>query len=380
MDLSFDDTQQAIIELAATVFGKEVDDARVKRIEATPDAVDRELWATLAATGLVAVTVPESHGGSGGGLTEAACVIEQQGRCLGTVPLASTLGGAWLLARLGPEPLAERWLGRVAAGDATLGWSTGVPHRALGTPPVQARPDGAGWRLDGTVHNVAYATTTDAVLVPARLPDGSGGVFLVETGPTARPAVELVPTRVSDRLARAHVELRGAPVERVGGDGASSWLAAAQRIGLGALAVGVADGALRRAAVYTSERRQFGKPLASFQSTAHHAANAYIDVAAMRATLWQAASLVDENLDAAAALLAATVAGWWAADATPRVVTTVQHLHGGLGADIDYPIHRYFLWGIQIEHDLGGAAAVLADLGERVAAPTGAQPTEETFR
>jgi acyl-CoA dehydrogenase len=115
-----------------------------------------------------------------------------------------------------------------------------------------------------------------------------------------------------------------------------------------------------------SERHQFGKPLSSFQSTAHRAADAHIDIEAMRSTLWQAAWLLDQPT-APDAVRAAFVAAWWAAVAAPRVVQSVQHMHGGLGADVDYPIHRYYLWGTQLEVELGGASALLADLGVDIA-------------
>jgi acyl-CoA dehydrogenase len=76
--------------------------------------------------------------------------------------------------------------------------------------------------------------------------------------------------------------------------------------------------------------------------------------------MWHAAWLLDQGADATTEV---EVAKWWASEAGQRVVHTTQHLHGGLGADIDYPIHRYFLWGKQIEDTLGGASAHLASLG-----------------
>ncbi len=367
MDLSFDETQQAVIELATTVFSGEVDDERVKRVESTADTFDRELWATLASTGLLAMAIPEAYGGSGGGVIEAACVIEQQGRHLAQLPLAATIGGGLLLATLGDADLRQRWLGRLATGEASLAWSVGMPLATVGATPPRARAEGGRWRLDGVIPNVALAATADALILPALVGDGGRGLFLAELG---GPGVTSEAVQATDRMARAHVTLHAAPasiLDAGAGDPVTSF-AAVQRIILTAVAVGVGAEALRRAAAYTSERFQFGKPLSSFQSTAHKAADAYIDVEAIRHTLWQAASLLDEGLDPAAAASAATVAAWWAADATPRVVTAVQHLHGGLGADVDYPIHRFFLWGTQIEHDLGGAAALLAEIGDNLAA------------
>ena len=136
-------------------------------------------------------------------------------------------------------------------------------------------------------------------------------------------------------------------------------------VGLCALQVGVAEEALRITAAYTSTRHQFGKPLSTFQGVALKAGDAYIDTEAMRATMWQAAWRLAEGLDATTEVM---VAKWWAAEGGQRVVHITQHLHGGIGADIDYPVHRYFLWGKQIEVTLGGATQQLARLGGAIAA------------
>jgi alkylation response protein AidB-like acyl-CoA dehydrogenase len=115
---------------------------------------------------------------------------------------------------------------------------------------------------------------------------------------------------------------------------------------------------------YTSEREQFGRPLSTNQGVAIRAADAYIDIDCMRVTLWQAAWRLSQGLEAHDEI---DIAKYWAAEGGQRVVHATQHLHGGMGADIDYPVHRYFLWGKQIEDTLGGASAQLARLGRALA-------------
>jgi acyl-CoA dehydrogenase len=140
---------------------------------------------------------------------------------------------------------------------------------------------------------------------------------------------------------------------------------------LAATAAGVTRAALTMTAKYTSEREQFDKPLSTFQGVALKAADAYVDTTAIRATALQAAWLLDRTEDgttdsreAAAAVLSAA---WWAAEAGQRCVHITQHLHGGMGADVTYPVHRFFLWGKQIELMVGGASALLAEIGDVVA-------------
>jgi acyl-CoA dehydrogenase len=132
-------------------------------------------------------------------------------------------------------------------------------------------------------------------------------------------------------------------------------------VALAAVQAGVTDAAVRLTASYTNDREQFGKPLSTFQAVALKAADAYLDATAIRATTLQAAWFLAEGIDAE---LPALTAAWWAAEAGQHCVHVTQHLHGGMGADVTYPVHRYFLWGKQIELVLGGASALLAELGD----------------
>ena len=138
----------------------------------------------------------------------------------------------------------------------------------------------------------------------------------------------------------------------------------AATIALCALQVGVCEAALTTTAAYLNTRQQFGRPLSTFQGTMLRAADAAIDIEAMRVTWQNAAWRFDTGRDAADA---ARVAKWQASERGQRAVHATQHLHGGMGADISYPIHRYFLWGKQIELLLGGPSAQLAKLGADIA-------------
>jgi acyl-CoA dehydrogenase len=148
--------------------------------------------------------------------------------------------------------------------------------------------------------------------------------------------------------------------EPLGGPDAVARLTGQARLGLAALMLGVADEGVREAASYLSSREQFGRPLATFQAVSQQLGDAYCDVQAMRATLWQAVWLVEQRRDARRAV---DVATWWACNAGVGVQTVVQHLHGGMGADTTYPVHRRLLWALQADALLGGASRQLARLG-----------------
>jgi alkylation response protein AidB-like acyl-CoA dehydrogenase len=377
VDFSFDDEQQAIHDLARQIFADRASDERLAELEASGEWFDRGLWAELAKANLTALAIPEDLGGAGYGLLEACLVLQEAGRHLAPVPLLPTLVlGALPVAAFGSAAQREHWLGPVAHGEGVLTAALeevgeGDPAR----PNLTAQRDGEAWRLDGEKVCVPGAELAGGILVPARTGEEAVGVFLLD------PAVSGVAIQrqvTTNREPHGRLELAGArvPADAVLGDPESGaaiveWTAERASVALCAVQVGVAEEALRRTSEYTTQRRQFGRPVAAFQGVALRAADAFVDVEAMRATLWQAAWRLTEGLPADREVAAAR---WWACLGGQRVVHAAQHLHGGIGSDIDYPIHRFLLWSKQLELSLGGANRQLARLGSLLAA--GPRPEE----
>jgi acyl-CoA dehydrogenase len=330
--------------------------------------VDRELWAELARANLLGIALPEEVGGSGLGILELCLLLEQQGRRLAPVPILPTLVMAGLaIAEFGTPEQRSAWLPAVASGEVILTAALSEPGDGwAGWPSTSASASAqGGWHVSGIRLSVPAAHVAARVLLPARMDEQSVGLFLVD--PTG-PGVGLTRAQTTNREVVAHLTLDRARAELLGdgvrGSRTVEWLLQRVLVGICALQVGVAEEAVHQAATYTSGRRQFGKPLSTFQGVALKAADAYIDTEAMRVTMWQAAWRLAIGDDAGTEV---EVAKWWAADAGQRIVHATQHLHGGLGADVDYPIHRYFLWGKQLEDLLGGAGYHLARLGHRLA-------------
>jgi acyl-CoA dehydrogenase len=364
MDFSFSDEQEAVRDAAAAIFEGHTTAERLKTAERSDERVDRALWVELARANLLGLAVPTEFGGSGLGLIELALLLEQQGRRVAPVPLHATLVlGALALAEFGTPEQRAAWLPGVVSGEVFLSAAlseagTNDPTR----PAVRARNDNGRWRLVGTKLAVPAAHLASRVLVPAVVGDGGVRLFLVDPGESG---VTLERAVTTNREVHPHLHFDGAVAEPMAAyGGAVEWMVQRALVGLCAIQVGVAEEATRQAAAYTSSRLQFGRPLSTFQGVALKAADAYIDTEAMRVTLWQAAWRLSEGADAGAEV---EVAKWWAAEAGQRVVHTTQHLHGGIGADIDYPIHRYFLWGKQLETMLGGASVHLSRLGATIA-------------
>jgi len=370
MDFSYSDEQQAIADLARQILTDKATHERQKHVErAGGPRFDRELWAEVAKAGLLGIAVPAEHGGAGLGFLEVSLILEQVGRTTAPIPILETLVlGALPIAEFGSAAQRSAWLPRVAEGAAVLTAALTDDHGNAAAPQITARRDGSGWRLSGTLVPVPAGEIADAVLVPATTGKGTVGVFLVD--PKA-PGVRVEPLIATSGQPEALLALDEVPVaagDALGDprDGARivGWMRERATAALASLALGVCEQALALTADYIKNRKQFDQPIAMFQAVGQRAANAYIDTEAIRLTSLQAAWRIAAGLPAAAEI---AVAKYWAADAGQRIVHTAQHLHGGMGVDRDYPLHRYFLYAKHLELALGGATAQLRSIGRMLA-------------
>jgi alkylation response protein AidB-like acyl-CoA dehydrogenase len=374
MDFTFDDVQRDLHDLARKILDEQVTTERLLELEDASEPFDRRVWKQLADANLLGVALPEAFGGSGYGLMELCVLLEEVGRQVAPLPLLATVGlGAFPVAELGTDEQRRRYLPAVIAGTSLLTAALCEPgHADPLAPTTVARRDGSGWRLDGEKLAVPYAPIADAVLVPAATGDATIGVFIV-TPETENAVVESATATNGEPQGR--LVLSGARVDDsdVLGDANADrrvvdWIYQHALACYCATAVGVFDRALRITAAYLSERKQFDRPLATFQGATLRAADAYIDTEAIRVTTWSAIWRLASGRDAHDEL---AIAKFWVADGGQRIANACQHLHGGMGATTDYPIHRYFRWAKLLEHAMGGATPQLLRLGEAIAAGPG---------
>jgi alkylation response protein AidB-like acyl-CoA dehydrogenase len=369
VDFTFDEVQQDVRNLATDIFTNAVPLDRLKQVEATDDGIDRDLWIELASADLLGIALPEDIGGSGHGIMELGVLLQEMGRHVAPVPLISTIGLAALpIAAYGTPEQRKRLLVPVLDGASLL---TGAFQESARTDPSQpettATPDGSRWRLDGRKVAVPHAPLADRIVVNAQTPDGPA-LFLLE--PSA-PGVRMEATRSTHRELQANVTLEGAVVEGddvladpAVGEEALRYVHRHALACLCATAVGVFEEAVRITAGYISQREQFGRPIATFQGATLKAADAYIDTGAVRVTTWSALWRLAEGLSCDDEL---AIAKYWVADGGQRIAHACQHLHGGMGVDTDYPIHRYFLWAKQLELSFGGTTPQLLRIGASLA-------------
>ncbi|GAP47888.1 acyl-CoA dehydrogenase family protein [Streptomyces azureus] len=373
MDFTFTEEQQAAAEAAKGVFAGVAPDA-VPSPALTPgavaDACDRALWAKLAEADLLSLLLDARYGGAGLDAIALCLVLRESARVLARVPLLESSAAAAAVQAFGGEEAKSALLPRAGRGELVL---TVAAHGRTGHDPaelaVTARQDGEAWVLDGVQTAVPWAYDADVTVVPARTGTGRTGLALVPRGHEGMVLAEQFSTS-GERLGELRLEsARLAARDVIDADGAWEWLRDLLATGTCALALGLGERVLRMTGEYTSKREQFGFPIATFQAVAVQAADRYIDLRAMEATLWQAAwRIASGSPGALPAAGDVAVAKIWAAEGVRRVVQTAQHLHGGFGADVDYPLHRYHAWAKHLELSLGPAAAHEEALGDLLAA------------
>lgn len=356
MNFDLDEQQQAVADLAEQIIGGQASVDRIKVTEAAAD-FDRRLWAELAAADIVGLCLAEAAGGSGMGPVELAILLQAQGRHVAPAPLLPTVATAMVMAECGQD------VAGVIDGSIVVTAALNEPGANLGDlPSITAVAEGDGYRLRGERLSVPYGGHAGIIVVPAAV-DGRVALFAVHTGDGG---AEATPISTTDRQPAAHlrVDVLVPAGRRFGDEATLTRLRQLWLIGQAATVLGVAEGALAMTAEYISGRVQFGRPLATFQAAGHRAADAYITTEALRVATYSAAWRLANGDDAAADVL---IAAYWAAEGGQRVTLATQHLHGGIGADVDYPIHRRFLWATQLANSLGTVSSHLAELGALIA-------------
>ncbi len=372
MDFSFSEEQEAVRDLARRIFTDLSTHERLRDLESERDGdrFDAKLWSELASAGLLGIALPDEVGGAGLGFVETGLIVEAAGATAAYVPVIETLAAAApAIARFGTEDQCGRWLPGMVSGETILTTALAELGGTPQAPSVVAERDGDGWVLSGVKSCVPSGMVADAVLVPARVEPDAVGVFIVEMSApslsrqrqatnTGRPeaVVTLVATPVGPEALLGSLEEGGSIVD---------WLVQRSTTAIALAQAGAAEAALALVSDYTKSREQFGKPIATFQAVGQRAADAYVDTEAIRLTAWQAAWRLAEGL---AADKEVAIAKFWAADGGQRVVHAAVHLHGGVGVDRDYPLHRYFLMTKHFELTLGGATEQLLRLGATLAA------------
>lgn len=375
MDFSLTDDQRELQALATRLFDDLAGHEQLTAHEAGGAPMDRRLWTELAKAGLLGLSLPEATGGAGQGFVETAVVLEAAGCHCAPVPLSASVPASLAIAAFGGAAVTERWVPDAVAGSRVLtvaleepaAAGSGAPAGTVDQPATTLRRRGDAWVVDGVKSFVPWGCDADALVVSASGEEGPVLVVVPADAPgVGRQAQTATSGRPEALVTLDEVTLGAdAVLPDAQGNNPVHWLAERVATALCLEVAGACRAALALTAEYTARREQFGKAIATFQAVGQRAADAYVDTEAVRLTAWQAAWRLDAGLPAAEEV---AIAKFWADDGAQRVVHACQHLHGGMGVDRDYPLHRTFLLVKHLATRLGGATGSLLRLGGLMAA------------
>jgi 3-oxo-4-pregnene-20-carboxyl-CoA dehydrogenase alpha subunit len=327
VDFEVTETQREVARLAAEVLGSA---GRADGADASGRESGADQWKELAQAGLLALGVPERLGGDGLGVADMAALITEVGRRGAYIPaLATVMTGIAPIAAWGDDDLQRELLPAAAAGELVL-------TAAFREPGNPRRPSTLvdGGRVSGRKVGVLYAGEAWRILVTVSFADGGTGVVVVDP---AGEGVTLIRTPSVSGEPEYTLRLDRAPV--------LSTLTAQSRdlqrlavAGGCALADGALAGALALTTGYIGQRKQFGRALAQFQAVSQEIADVYIASRTLHLITTSALWRLDTGRDADGDL--AVAAGWVRETAQPAVLIC-HHLHGGIGVDVSYPLHRF---------------------------------------
>lgn len=322
----------------------------VRRLMATDAGFERDGWQKLnQELGLTAIHIPEAYGGGGFGYSELGIVLEEMGRGLLCAPFFSTAAlAATAILNAGTEEQKKALLPGLADGTvtATLAFAEEGGSNDPASIALTASPSGATWRLDGTKSFVLDGHTADLLVVVARRPGSRGedGISFFTVDGNAPGLVRRKLKTMDETRKLAHLTFKSVEARLLGteGAGAAAFAKTLQQalICLANEMVGSAERLREDALEYVKMRMQFGRSIASFQTTKNKAADMLVDVELAKSAAYYAAAALDED-DADIAALA-SLAKASAAEACVQTAVHAVQMHGGIGFTWDNDTHLWF--------------------------------------
>lgn len=368
MDFALTEEQALLRDTTRELLGRSYDTEKRNAVTATERGWSPQVWKQFAELGLLGLSFAEDDGGMGAGPVETAAVLTEIGRRLAPEPVLDAVLVPGGLISDGGSAEQRRWLlPAVAEGTTLLAFAHAEPATRWPATEITttAARQGDSWVLTGTKNPVPHGDCADVLLVSAALPDGGVGLFLLGAG--ARGATRKN-YATHDGLRAAQLELQDAIADPLGAGGdAAALIEAAQvraQAALCAEAVGAMEETLRLTTEYLEARKQFGVPLAKFQTLTQRAADMYVSLELARSmSLYATMSLADGVVDSLIASRAKLQIGRSARHIGQEAI----QMHGGIGMTAEYPVGHYVSRLTAIEHTLGASTDHLRVLAAAVA-------------
>jgi alkylation response protein AidB-like acyl-CoA dehydrogenase len=368
MDFSYPETHNEIKNLTADILGDFSSPERLKKLEAHGPYFDKELWSKLVEAGIHAASLPEAIDGMGMDYAATTMVAEVIGQTMVSIPyIPCIISTALPLLHADTNPVIQKQLEDIVTGKGIAVTAFIEPYNENPlTPKTTAKKNGETYTLSGTKHCVPYANDATNIMLSAIQDDGSLWLGLVNS---KAQGVTLIAQQTTANEPQFQLTLNKAEATCIAtGDKAQAIMQqsiAMTTMAYCSMACGIAEKMTKIAAEYTSQRKQFGVPIATFQAVAHRLADAFIDAECLKIITIKAVSDVNQGDYQNDTL---SMAKAWCGDVLHRVSHTAQHVHGGMGIDRDYHLFRYCLWSKQLELSLGNAKIHIAKIADNLAA------------
>jgi alkylation response protein AidB-like acyl-CoA dehydrogenase len=352
MDFQLTEDQRAFADMAQSLFADFCTDDKLREHDTSGQPYMQELWQQCVAAGLHTILVPESAGGMGLGATELMAVLEQQGRALAQVPLWQQQVAATALVKFGQG--VDAVVQSALEGELiALSLESVVASRG---PDLQLQ----GGTLNGKLNAVALGSQANVALVAA----AEAGEIKLALVSLQAAGVTRVEGMRQDYCGVADISFSNTPVLAVLGGRAVDWVSEQTIASLASLQQGVTQEHLRRTVEYVAERKQFDRPIGSFQLVQGQMADGYILMQAQRSALCQLLWRLDSGLPCVPQAHAVRAQS---NELGLKIGRVAQHVHGGMGVDVTYHIHRYLFWSRALAAEFGGANYHLEALGQWLA-------------
>ena len=345
MQFAFTEEQEQLRGFVRQFLEEKSPEAQVRAVMETEAGYDEAVWSQMAEQmGLQGLAIPEEYGGQGFGWVELGIVLEEMGRALLCAPFFSTAVLATsALLHAGDADAASEYLPVIASGEliATVAFTeengawdeTGVT--------ATATKDGDAWKLDGAKHYVLDGHIAGLLLVAART-DAGVSLFAVDGDAAGLTRTQL--STMDQTRRQAKIELSAAPGRLIGTDGQGwatlSAMLERAAVGLAAEQVGGAELAMEMAVEYAIDRKQFGRPIGSFQAIKHKCADMLLEVESAKSAAYYAAWCAAQSNDELPAM--ASLAKSYCSEAFFRAASENIQIHGGIGFTWEHPAHLYF--------------------------------------
>jgi alkylation response protein AidB-like acyl-CoA dehydrogenase len=337
------DEQQAIKATARDFLAARYRSERIRALADSEHGFEQSDWDEMAELGWPGLALPEEWGGQGLGVVELAVLFEEMGYALAPSPLFSNTIAGLALALCGSDEQRERFLRPLAAGQlrgTPALWDAGSPA-TVGRFTMEARADGEGIVLDGEKVLVMDAATADLLMVAT----SDGRRHLVERGAagvTVTPETSIDLTRGLYSVGFEGVRVAA---ENTMPAGEAEYFPVFFRlcVALAAESTGLAQRTMEMAVEYAKDRKQFDRPIGSYQAVSHRCAQMLLETENARSAVYGAAWAADaepESLPRAASMAKA-----YASDAGWRVPDASIQVHGGIGFTWEHDLHFFLKRG-----------------------------------